>query len=148
MDAQLPLNPALHLGDLVLVGRFGSRDGSAAQRSPVSLPPLIDAFCDQQGYARVACLTVRNEIAAESDKRECRQESGADIVDMEGFRLSKMAGLSKIPFASLKVISDAADRSAYASAIGQAGRWSKILVRATCSLLRQIKEAEDGAREE
>ena len=88
------LDPKLKVGD-VCISSF-SRDAEALRSGPQGLQP--DKL-----------FTVSRIVASPDEKRYLREQTGADIVDMEAETIRILCRLRNIPFVAVKAVSDTAD---------------------------------------
>lgn len=104
------LNQKLELGEVVLAGNVTYTEGMfAGQALGAAL-----SFANQQGLKIVDLYTSITPVLDKAANERLAQETGADIVDMEGCEILKFAqGLSS-PFAAFKIVSDRADDRARA----------------------------------
>jgi hypothetical protein len=116
------LDPALAAGDLVI---------GAGVMGPTGLQACDPAWTASL-RRRLPGATVGNFAAAPqifahaADKSALRRTSGAGAVDIESPIVATYAARAKIPFAILRCVSDAADRTLPAAAVAAFGKGGEI----------------------
>ncbi len=88
------LDPKWKVGD-VCISSF-SRDAEALRSGARELHPA-------------KLVTVSRIVATPAEKRRLREQTGADIVDMEAEHLRVLCEARKIPFLAVKAVSDSSD---------------------------------------
>jgi len=132
------LNPGLALGQVVLVNRI-----IAEGQEPVVLEGFnqtrAEKYCKRQNLSLATLLTVDNPLTSVTKRDELRQKTGADLVDMEGHRLYKLARERRVSFISLKIISDYADADTWQDLRQNSGRFSDILGKTAFKFLKSYE---------
>lgn len=124
------LNPNLALGEVVLVDKILCIKENKIEKQLIVGTKTQDIaldFAREKKISFVSLLTAQNPVTDSILRDELRQKTKADIVDMEGSYLLKAAGSLKVPFVSLKLVSDNADNDTMLNVKQYGKRWSKIL---------------------
>ncbi len=101
------LNPALAVGDVVLVDGFAG--GSPGEHSVLEEARL---FAASQGLRPATLVTVDAPVLDGEESAALWRRTAADVVDMEGAHIWSLARRANLPFAGFKVVSDRADAGA------------------------------------
>jgi len=144
------LAPSLKVGDLV-IGE-AAVDAETFQSDPGWTRRLAAAF---PGAAHGRFAWARRPVASAKEKAELRERTGAIAVDLESYVAGVFAHKFAIPFAIVRAVSDAADRTLPHAAqvgLGSDGRPAIGAVLASLrdnpwqigGLVRTALEAEDG----
>ncbi len=87
---------------------------------------------------RFNLLTVQ-EAVLDEQRKQTAAANGAQLVDMEGFSLAKIATQREIPFLSVKIVSDHADERAREQFVQNLERLSRSLYRNVLPLIEQLQ---------
>ena len=87
---------------------------------------------------RFNLLTVHEAILDER-RKQTAAANGAQLVDMEGFSLAKIATQREIPFLSVKIVSDHADEQAREQFVQNLEQLSRSLFRNVLPLIEQLQ---------
>lgn len=117
------LNPELTLGEVVAVGEFLGERAVAGRGKPCG--PTARFVTDR--IDKVSLVTTKKPVLDEGDREALRNQTGADIVDMEAGFLYGPASAAGVPFAAIKLISDGADGDARAGINRRIDEWSNRL---------------------
>lgn len=98
------LSPEVEVGDIVVTGEVIHESGRRV------FSASIDTFSPSPPIRRGPILTTNRFIPFSHDKKGLYRKFGAEAVDMESFFLGEEASNSKIPFLSIRVISDDVNR--------------------------------------
>ncbi len=98
------LSPEIKVGDIVVTGEIIHESGRRV------LSRVMDTISPSHPIRRGPILTTNRFIPFSDDKHGLYAKFGANAVDMESFFLGEEASNSKIPFLSVRVISDDVNR--------------------------------------
>ncbi|MBL8864423.1 MAG: hypothetical protein JNK93_02550 [Planctomycetia bacterium] len=122
------LNPALRIGDVAVCPFSGEAESSEpsarvatanvetrnrphqAARA-VAVAALGSAHGSEDSASPLNLVTVDRLVATPDAKRRLREQTGADIVDMEAEPIRRLCKSRGIPFLAVKAVSDTADTS-------------------------------------
>ncbi len=141
------LDDSLETGQVVTVERFLLDSRLPGQRKTETLPRTGAALATTDAWPSVRGLTVAEPVLDISRRTQLHRQTGAAVVDMEGFHLARTARSFGLDFVCLKVVSDLADESAWNSTVGEASRWSSILGEAIERLLDELCDRADPVRD-
>ncbi len=103
------LNPRLAVGDVVICSSVRSTAGSSDQERRCDASLLSSMRASKRLSSGLGSgVTSPRLVASIEDKRALFESCGADVVDMESYWIGVVAGENGIPFASVRVVSDAA----------------------------------------
>jgi adenosylhomocysteine nucleosidase len=145
------LDPALRVGDLVIGESVA--DAGGCYVADADWAARIAALLPDARLGRFA--RAERPVASAAEKAALRQSTGAIAVDLESFPVGKLARWFGVPFAVIRAVSDAADRTLPPAAqvgLGVDGRPAIGPVFASLksnpwqigALIRTALEAEDG----
>ncbi len=97
------LNPRLKIGDVCLPF---SRDAEALRSGARD---LASALGSEDSASRLNLVTVDRLVATPDAKRRLRDQTGADIVDMEADPIRRLCESRSLPFLAVKAVSDTAE---------------------------------------
>lgn len=103
------LEPSLRTGDVVLGARI-IRGGGEWRSSPPLLAALTDKLTTA-GVRQITIISVDTPALTPGAKAALRAATGADAVDMESHLAAAYADVHGLPFCSLRVVSDPAERA-------------------------------------
>jgi hopanoid-associated phosphorylase len=101
------LDPGLKVGDLV-VGEAVD-DGAACHAADRAWNARIAALLPEARFGRFAAAA--DVVGSTARKAELRERTGAIAVDLESFPVARLARWFGVPFAVVRAVSDAADRT-------------------------------------
>jgi hopanoid-associated phosphorylase len=106
------LAPDLRVGDAIVASKIVDRDSSYPTHEQWS-----NYLAARLPRAILAPIAGTNEIAADREaKAALRTRTNASAVDMESHVAARLARASEVPFAALRIVSDAAHRTLPAAA--------------------------------
>ena len=141
------LDKSLGTGQVVIVEHFLTDSRLPEQPEAEALSRVAKVLAAACAWPSVGGITVAEPVLDASRRAQLHQQTGAAIVDMEGFHLARTARAFGLDFVCLKVVSDRADEAAWNSTVGEASRWSRILGEAIERLLEQLYDRTDSARD-
>jgi len=111
------IKPGVKIGDVIIGERilleheYNSNSKNIYEGIPISVKKKIEEFVSKQKniYKYGVILTVRKPVVSIKRKKALYNTYGAECVDMEAGAIARFCTLFKIPFLSVKVISDHAD---------------------------------------
>ncbi len=98
------LEPMAGTADVVLCSSVRTMDGRSLDLDTESLAPALRRAGIEPAVG--ALLTVERPLLLHPDKWRARADSGAAVVDMEGFALAEAAREAGVPFLAMRVILD------------------------------------------
>lgn len=113
------LDERLSKKDVYLIEEFAHRSGriSSAYRDLLTKLP----------QPKTKLLTVDYPILNTKERRKTSQETGMSLVDMEAYHLSTIAQTKNVPFLSIKVVSDYADKRTIITVMNNINLYAAIL---------------------
>ncbi len=141
------LDRSLEPGQVVIVERFLTDSRLPGRPEAVALSQPAKTLAATSAWPSVCGFTVAKPVLDLSRRAQLHRQTGAAIVDMEGFHLAQTARAFGLDFVCLKVVSDLADKAAWNSTVEEASRWSTILGEAVERLLEQLYDRVDPARD-
>ncbi|HDH57346.1 MAG TPA: hypothetical protein ENF16_01935 [Bacteroidetes bacterium] len=105
------INENLKLGDAFLADEIADATTGKVLKTNAQITEAISAFlCERnKRFSRGRLLTSPEPVVKRSHRVRLAEQHQVDAVDMEAFALAQFALRAKIPFASLKMISDRAN---------------------------------------
>ncbi len=98
------LEPMAGTADVVLCTQVRTADGRSLDLATETLGPVLRRAGIEPAVD--ALLTVDRPLLRRPDKWRARADSGAAVVDMEGFALAEVARDESVPFLAVRVILD------------------------------------------
>ena len=104
------IDDGLNVGDAFLADEIVDATSGYVLRTNVQITEAMAAFLDEQnkGFVRGRLLTAPEPVVKRSHRLRLAEQFKVGAVDMEAYALAQIALVKKVPFASLKMISDRA----------------------------------------
>ena len=109
--------PKLRCGDIIVADRVLGTDGSSIPTSKEWRCNLLVSFRNTENVFTVSILGVENILRTQSEKAEIFNKTSGLAIDMESYRVGKVAREFGKPFLAIRVILDSASRDLPDSAI-------------------------------
>ncbi len=139
------LDGSLQTGQVVIVERFSVDSHRPDRAETEELVPAASAVAETHAWPSVGGLTVTEPVLDPARRARLHRETGAAIVDMEGFHLARTARTFGLDLVCLKVITDRADEGAWTSTVGEASTWARILGEAFERLVERLYDPTDSS---
>lgn len=107
------INENLKVGDAFLAKEITDAVSGKLMRTNRQMNEAISAFLDEhaKGFACGRLLTAPEPVVRRAHRQRLAEQFMVGAVDMEAYALVEVAAAAKIPFATLKMISDRANAS-------------------------------------
>jgi nucleoside phosphorylase len=108
------LTEELKVGDVILCSVLRCGNGwthhqpqpEKPYRSDINLISLLSPVPEDIGFYCGSSVTVAKLVSGPAEKRALGQAFGADIVDMEGYWVARMASSRRVPFVAIRAVLD------------------------------------------